>query len=154
MDIEISDNYMGDDECENVPEAVQLEKNDNLKELEVLRQEIDFMIQQGIDPPKDWYRIRHNNIQIYSGLGWSAFAKRFDNIDYHLQNTALNIMNNIEDLLEEFDDHGYFNLRYYQHLIHDIENMWHYYTTTYIGDETDLQVSDLIIDLSHILSKM
>jgi hypothetical protein len=150
-DIEMENHYMGDDERDT---QEHLEKNSNVRELEQLREEIDSIMANGISPPEAWYQKRYINIQIYSELGWSHMAQRFDRIDRYIHNTAMNIMNNIEDLLEGFHRKGHFQLRYYQHLIHDIETLWNYYKTTYIGNESDPDVGDLIVGLTHMLSNL
>ena len=150
-DIEMQEHYMADDEQDT---EEHLEKNSNVRELETLREEIDAIMEQGLSPPHAWYQKRYNNIQIYSELGWSSMAYRFQRMDRYIQNTAINIMNNIEDLLEEFHQKQHFNLRYYQHMVHDIEDLWTYYKTTYIGDESDPEVGDLIVGLSHMMSNL
>ena len=149
-DIEMQEDYIADDEGE----TEHLEKTSNVHELESLRDEIDAMMEQGLSPPHAWYQKRYNNIQIYSELEWSSMAYRFQQTDRYIQNTALNIMNNIEDLLEEFHQAHHFNLKYYQHMVHDIEDLWTYYKTNYIGDESDLEVVDLIVGLTHMMSNL
>jgi hypothetical protein len=150
-DIEMEDQYMGDDERDT---QEHLEKNSNVRELEQLREEINSIMTNGISPPEAWYQKRYINIQIYSELGWSHMAQRFDGIDRYIHNTAMNIMNNIEDLLEDFHRKGHFHLRHYQYMIHDIETLWNYYKTTYIGNESDPDVGDLIVGLTHMLSNL
>ncbi len=142
---------MADDEQDTQD---HLEKNSNVQELEHLREEIDSMMNNGMSPPATWYERRYHNIQIYSELGWTHMASRFDGIDRYIHATAMNIMNNIEDLLEDFHRKGHFHLRHYQYMIHDIENLWNYYKTTYIGNESDPEVGDLIIGLTHMLSNL
>ena len=162
-DIEMENHYMADVEedmqdvqyqQEQQEQLQHLEKNNNVRELEQLREEIDSIMANGISPPEAWYQKRYINIQIYSELGWTHMAQRFDGIDRYIHNTAMNIMNNIEDRLEEFHQKGHFHLRYYHHLIHDIEELWNYYKTTYIGEESDPEVGDLIVGLTHMLSNL
>lgn len=151
IEMQEQEQYMADDE----EEAEQhLEKNSNVQELESLREEIDSIMEQGLSPPHAWYQKRYINIQIYSELGWSSMAYRFQRTDRYIQNTAINIMNNIDDLCEEFHQKQHFNLRYYQHMVHDIEDLWNYYKTTYIGDESDPDVGDLIVGLTHMMTNL
>ena len=41
-----------------------------------------------------------------------------------------------------------------QHCIHDIQNLWNYYKSTYIGDESDPDVGDLIVGLTHMMANL
>jgi hypothetical protein len=147
------DQYMADDEYDNHTED-HLQKNTNVRELEMLCREIDHLMAQGISPPESWYEKRYINLQVYSELGWSSMAYRFQRMDRYIENTSMNIMNNLEDLLEEYHQKGHFHLRHYQHAVHDIQDLWNYYKTTYIGDESDPDVGDLIAGLTHMMSNL
>jgi hypothetical protein len=154
-----SEDYMGDDEADFfVPpeqESMNIEQpNHNVRELEMLRREIDFIMEHGLRPPLSWYEKRIHNIQTYSELGWYQMAERFNNLDHYIHSTALNILNNIEEQLEHYRHEEIFHLRHYQHMIHDIEEVWKYYQTTYIGNESDPDVGDLIVGLTHLMHNM
>ena len=120
----------------------------------MLRREIDALMERGISPPPHWYEHRYQNLQTYSELGWLSTAQRFHRLDRYIHDTAMNILNNLEDLMESYHRKQYFNLRHYQHLIHDIQNLWNYYKSTYIGDESDPDVGDLIVGLTHMMANL
>ena len=111
-------------------------------------------MERGISPPTHWYEHRYQNLQTYSELGWSSTAQRFHRLDRYIHDTAMNILNNLEDLMESYHRKQYFNLRHYQHLIHDIQNLWNYYKSSYIGDESDPDVGDLIVGLTHMMANL
>ena len=131
-----------------------VEKNENVRELERLREEIDQLQAQGISPPLTWYEERFHHLVTYSELGWASMAERFHGLDRYIENTSLNILHNLEDLVESFYQNGHFNLRHYQHLLHDIETLWNYYQTTYLGEESDPEVGDLIVGLTHLMRNL
>lgn len=143
--------YMADDEQEQEQDA---HESANVRELAMLRREIDTLMEREISPPALWYEHRYHNLQIYSELGWSSMAHRFHRLDRYIYDTSMNIMNNLEDLMESYYRTQCFHLRHYQHLIHDIQNLWNYYKSTYIGDETDSDVGDLIVGLTHMMANL
>ena len=89
------DTHMMDTEDMAKDMAEESNENHNVKELQQLKREIDCIMAEGLNPPEPWYRKRHHNIEIYSELGWLTFAHRFNEVDRHIHNTALNIINNI-----------------------------------------------------------
>ena len=143
-DMETDPMYMADDEADANKESK------NVKELRELRREIDRIVAEGLCPSEEWYEARRCTIETYSELDWSGLVDRFDEHDLYMHSTALNIMYSIQVLLEEYDQMGHFDLRNFQHLIHDIHNIWTYFKDKYIGEETDTDVCDLIVGLSHI----
>ena len=143
-DMETDRMYMADDEADANKESK------NIKELRELRREIDRIVAEGLCPPEEWYQTRRCTIVTYSELDWRGLVDRFDEHDLYMHSTALNIMYNIQVLLEEHDQMGHFDLRNFQHLIHDIHNIWTHFKNKYIGEETDTDVCDLIVGLSHI----
>lgn len=153
-DIEMESHYMADDEEEQEHThntEPHFTKNSNVRELEMLCREIDHIMANGISPPEAWYERRYENLQTYSELGWTSMAQRFHHIDHYIQNTSMNILNNLEDLMEEYHNKQFFHLRNYQHLLHDIGELWTYYQTTYIGNESDPDVGELIVGLTHMM---
>jgi hypothetical protein len=148
------DDYMADDEQEQEQEQEHTEESRNVRELTMLRREIETILERGICPPAAWYEHRYHNLETYAELGWSSMAHRFQRIDRYIQDTSMNILNNLEDLIEEFHRKRHFHLRHYQHLLDDIQNLWNYYKMTYIGNETDPDVGDLIVDLTHMMSNL
>jgi hypothetical protein len=136
--------YDGDEEEEEVEES-------NWDKLQKLCHEIEQIIINMTDPPLSWYLERYDMILIYSRLEWSAFAKHCGEYDNYIVDTSLIIIDNIEYLLDEFHQTGKFHLRFYQIMLQDINNLWRYYTETYIGEERDPDIGDLIMSLTHKL---
>lgn len=129
-------------------------ENSNVQELRRLLREIDHIMEQGISPPASWYEKRYKQIEIYAELGWMQMARRFENCDGYLYNASLNTMNRLEDRMDEYHRKGYFDLQEYQYLLSDIDAIWNYYTTKYIGNESDPDVGDLIVGLTHLMNKL
>ena len=142
--IEMNQEYMADDESDENTE------NKNLKELRKQRREIDKIMEEGIVLYETWYLIRCRTIQTYSELDWSGLVERFREHDRYMCDTASNILYNIQELLHEYTHKRHFDLRNYQHLIHDIENIWIHFTDKYIGEEKNIDVCELIVGLSHM----
>lgn len=157
VEMDTCDDYMADDEQEQEGQEQTedyLQENRNVRELAMLRREIETLVQRGICPPATWYEHRYSNLQTYAELGWASMAHRFQHTDRYIMDTSMNILNNLEDLMEEFHQKRYFHLRNYQHLVDDIHNLWNYYKITYIGNESDPDVGDLIVGLTHMMSHL
>jgi hypothetical protein len=127
-----------------------LEHYSNEYQLKLLKKEINHIVVHGVNPPESWYEERFKSIKTYSTLDWTGLMNKFSGKDAYMYNTAVHIMNIICELLNECSTKNSFNLKQYHLLIHEIQNIWSYYSKTYIGGETDLDVIDLIQGISHM----
>jgi hypothetical protein len=116
----------------------------NLKQLDVLRREVGHIVAHGLIPPEGWYDERFEHINEYAHLGWGEMAKKFHNKDQYLHDTALYIMRLSDELLEERGTKPNFHIPTYHRMIHEIQNIWNYYSQVYKGQETDEDMMDLI----------
>lgn len=151
-DIDMIDGNMTDseDNSDNVSESdieyeiERLKEFDNTKQLNILKREIGHIVAHGLMPCEGWYDERFTYINEYSKLGWAEMARRFHGKDQYLHDTAVYIMRLLDELLEERGSKPNFHLPTYHRVIHDIHNIWNYYSQVYMGSEEDTDVVDLI----------
>lgn len=136
----ISDDELSEDNIE-----FELNRGyDNAKQLGILRREIRQIVAHKILPSEGWYNRRFEYINTYSQLGWIYMAQRFHNKDLYIHNTALYIMRLLDELHEERGTKPTFNITIYHRVIHEIQNIWSYYSRVYMDDEEDINMADLI----------
>jgi hypothetical protein len=132
------------EETDTEVEADVIEDPGNLKKLELLRQEIAHIISLNLQPSEGWYDERYTYIDTYLKLDWQGMMSRFKNKDEYIHATAKFIISYLEELEDERGTKPNFNLHTYHKVIHDIYNLWYYYSQVYLGNETDEDVIDLI----------
>ncbi len=144
-DSSVTDTEYEEDKQEDIEyQLLHLKEYDNLKQLDLLRREIGHIAAHGIIPSEGWYDDRFPYITIYSKIDWSNLAERHKNKDVYIYNTAIFIIRLINELLEERSYKPNFTIKTYYALIHNIQSIWTYYNSMYIGDEEDNDVIDLI----------
>lgn len=129
-------------------ELEHLHEFGNEKQLELLRKEIDHILAHALSPSEGWYDERFDYIAKYSQLDWRGLSKRFYKKDQYICNNTEYIINLLKEIIEDRCTMPNFNLETYHLLIHNIHNIWAYYKDVYMGDETDVDVLDLIEGLT------
>jgi len=132
-------------------ELSELDKYTNHEQLMILVKESQHMMIYGILPNEDWYQQRSTYLHAYSDLSWKAMSERFQNKDPYLHETAGAIANMLETLLDEWSVAPVFNLATYARLLYEMDRLWKYYHTQYVGDETDEDIVDVIEGLTHMM---
>jgi hypothetical protein len=120
------------------------DSQENINKLDQLRREIAHIIAHNLQPSEGWYDERYQYIDQYSKIDWRGMMTRFKNKDQYVHDTAHYILRLIEELVDDRGTKPNFNLHTYYRVIHDIQNLWYYYSQVYIGEETDESVLDLI----------
>ena len=145
-EIEIDDEPMNDSnsDIDIEDELLYLKNFDNEKQLKLLKREIGHIVAHGVSPSEGWYDERFEYINEYSHLGWAEMAKKFHDKDQYLHDTALYIMRLSDELLEERGTKPNFHIPTYHRMIHNIQNIWNYYSQVYMSGEDDEDVMDLI----------
>jgi len=131
-------------------ELENLKEFNNEKQLDLLRREIGHIVAHGALPPEGWYDERFEYILMYSKLDWISLAKRYHSTDQYMHNTALYIMRLIDELLEERGTKPNFHIRTYHRMIHEIQNIWHYYKQIYCTNDEDDEMMNLIGGISNM----
>ena len=127
-----------------------IDEYDNLKQLTLLKMEINHFMIHGITPHDEWFDERYKFIDTYSKLNWSDIAKKYHNKDQYMHGAAIFIIRCLDELIEERATKPTFNMRTYYNLIHTITSIWKYFKETYLTDEEDEDVDDLIIGLTNL----
>jgi hypothetical protein len=131
-------------------ELQNLKLFDNIKQLEILNNEVAYIVTNGINPLEEWYDDRFEYIVTYSKLGWKDLAERFNLKDKYIFDTALLIIQLIGRLLEERAIKRFFYIPTYHTLLYNIKNIWEYYNMTYVCGEADIDVVDLIEGMAYL----
>jgi hypothetical protein len=142
-----------DDEIKDEPIEIRLSKldyYDNYKQLEILREEIFYILDNDLQPHEQWYQERITKVHLYMDLGWAKLYSKFINKDDYIYYTAYRIESNINSILEDWSTQPCFNLSTYYQVLEDIDNIWKYYNDKYVGDEDESDIVDLIEDLTHL----
>jgi hypothetical protein len=120
------------------------EAKENAKILDQLRHEITHIITYELTPSEGWYDERYEYIAQYSQIDWRGMMTKFHKKDQYIHDTAHYILRLLEELIDERGTKPNFNLHTYHRVIHDIQNLWYYYSQVYLGEETDEGVIDII----------
>jgi hypothetical protein len=132
-------------------ELSTLDQYDNHTQLILLNKEIQYMMIYGIQPAESWYQDRIRYVYTYSELGWKNMSTRFHNKDDYLYRQSQLIADMLEALLQEWSTSPEFNRCTYARLLYEMDRLWRYYQTQYVGNETDDKVVDLIEGLTHLM---
>ena len=127
-----------------------IDQLDNEEQLNIIMREINHIMCQGIKPSDEWYNDRFRHINLYSHINWADLSNRFDTKDAYINETAANIHQLVGELIEERSTKRVFNLAIYYRAILYIKELWSYYKDTYMGDESDINVVDLIEGLKFL----
>jgi len=141
------------EDIEDIEEELsELDKYTNHEQLILLIRESQNMMIYGIQPNEEWYQQRAPFLHAYSDLSWKAMSERFHNKDSYLHQTAASIAEMLELLLEEWSTSPVFNLATYARVLYEMDRLWRYYKTQYVGDETDEDIVDVIESMTHMMS--
>jgi len=142
-----------DEIIENMEEKLEhLEDFDNATQLELLYYEIDHIIMHGIQPNETWYNDRMNIIESYHNIDWKDLATRSYQLDDKMYESAINIIDHLEQLEDEWSTCPTFNLCVYQRLLEMIRLVWKYYAREYyVMDKTEtVDILDLMNSMDNI----
>jgi hypothetical protein len=141
----IPSDTMDEDTTEDIEWELQHIKDfSNEKQLDLLRREVGHIVDHGLFPSEEWYDKRFEHINMYSQLTWIETANRFHNKDQYIHDTSLQTMGLLDELIEERGTRPNFNILTYHRVINNIYNIWNYYSQTYMGNEDDPDMMDLI----------
>ena len=150
-DGEESDGADADDEMDIECALVQLDRYDNLTQLNLLKKEINHLIIHNLEPCEGWYDERFHHIQQYSYINWHELMCKFQGKDQYIYDTAFKIIKMCEELLEECSTRPNFHLPTYYRLIHEISNIWRYYHSKYLDTEEDEDIMSLINSIRNMM---
>jgi hypothetical protein len=146
MDEETTQHGEHDDEWK----LQHLDQYENEEQLNLIMCEINHIMGHGIKPSDEWYNERFQYIYQYSHINWADLSKRFTTKDQYIYGTAADIQQLVSELVEERSTKRAFNIATYYRAILHIKDLWSYYKDTYMGDESDTNVVDLIEGLKFL----
>lgn len=146
MEIDIDDdsNVVIEQEDDIETQLQHIAEYDNAKQLELLKREINHIVIHNITPSEGWFDERFKYVHTYSKLDWADLAQRFHSRDSYIYGNAMGIIHSLSEIMEEYSMRPNFHLTTYYNAITLIYQVWNYYHRTYMGDETDDDVVDLI----------
>jgi ribulose bisphosphate carboxylase small subunit len=127
-----------------------LENMENTKQLEMLIEEINYILFHGYTPPEEWFEERFFKIYTYADLDWAGLAARFEDKNIYLHQSAQRIIHMLAHLIDEWSRGSSFDLGCYREVLHEIEKTWNSYRENYIGLEKDMDVIHLVEGMAHL----
>ena len=140
----------------DIEEALyQIEDYDDMTQLQMLNQEIQHIMDHGIQPPQEWFEMRFQKVYQYSEIDWIRIVRQFQGKDTsyeatYIVETCHNIVLMIQSIIDEWGVSPIFTLSTYYQLLYDMEHVVTLYRTLYIGSETDDDIADLIVGISQL----
>lgn len=131
-------------------ELEELQQHPEATQLELLVYESEHIMEHGVQPSPDWYEARFLKIYQYSELNWRDFTHQFQTRNPELAEKAYRIQQALAHLVEEWSTCPIFDLSIYYGALHDMNELWTYYSAEYMDEQEDEDVSDLIIGLKHM----
>ena len=131
-------------------ELEHLEEYDNVKQLQILKKEINHYTIHGVTPSEGWFDERFRHIDTYSKLDWIELAQRFKDEDKYMHDSAHYIRFLLDELIDERATKPTFNLTQYNQLLHIISNVWEHYVHAYLDDNTDADIDDLLVGITNL----
>lgn len=127
-----------------------LDEMDNLSQLILLKQESSHILIHGLMPSASWFHARFRNILLYQSIDWKDMAAQFENKNHQIYTSSTTIYMIINHILKEYETKETYDLTVYSQLLHLIHDLWVTYSTTYMGEETDLDIIDLVAGMMHM----
>ncbi len=158
--MEVRDRYNGYDYDTDVESIGEMELNtdleesteeeDNLGDLERLYNEATYMMKNNIIPTEGWYDDRYKYIYKYSHLNWDEMSSKFRNKDSLIYDLCVHTKMYIQDILDGYSGTPNFDFNTYYMIICNVLRLWKYYSNKYVGDETDIELVDLVESMSFL----
>lgn len=131
-------------------ELEELQQHPEATQLELLMYESEHIMEHGVQPSQEWYEARFLKIYQYSELNWSDFTQQFHARNPSLAEMSHRIQHALAHLVEEWGVSPIFDLSIYYGALHDMNELWKYYSAEYMDEQEDEEVSDLIVGLRHL----
>ena len=143
------------DDIQDIQETIEeklehLDDFDNETKMELLYEEIDHIIMHGIQPNEDWYENRMNYIQEYQTIDWKDMAVRSYQKDDIIYDSALSVIDHLEQLEDEWSTSPVFNVCVYQRLLATIRRIWYQYRREYGVQGGTVDILDVINSMDNM----
>jgi hypothetical protein len=127
-----------------------LDELDNLSQLILLKQESSHIVDHGLMPSTEWFHARFRHILMYQSIEWRDLAQQFEHKNNQIYTASTTIHQILTYILNEYETKETYNMNAYNQLLHLIHDVWISYSTTYMGDETDMDIVDLVAGMMHM----
>lgn len=127
-----------------------IDELDNLPQLILLKQESSHILSHGLMPSEAWFHARFRNILLYQSIEWQEMARQFETKHTQIHTSSNTIYAMITHIVKEYETKATYDLNVYNQLLHLIHELWITYSTTYIGEETDMDIVDLVAGMMHM----
>ncbi len=146
MDLDDS-SYNSDSGYENDSISIDtsnIPTENNIQILNRLITEATVIITENTPLSEGWYDKHFKYMYDYSRIDWDNLIERFRNKDNIIYDLAQQVRMYIQDILDDYSGKPDFEFAKYYTVLCNIQNLWRYYSDTYMGGETDTDVIDLI----------
>jgi hypothetical protein len=129
----------------------ELEEHPEATQLELLMYEIEHLMEHGIQPSQEWwYQSRFKKISQYHELQWREFYHQYYDKNQPMAEMAERVYGGLHYLVEEWSVSSVFDLEVYDGVIHDINELWKYYSSEYVDESGDEDISQLMEGIRHL----
>ena len=128
----------------------QLDELDHLSQLILLKQESSHILSHGLMPSTEWFHARFRHILLYQSIDWQDMATQYVNKNTFINTSSSTIHTMIHHIIQEYETKETYELKLYHQLLHQIHELWQTYSTLYIGEETDMDIVDLVAGIMHM----
>lgn len=133
-----------DEDLDMDDDALLFDAQTKWEEVQLLQQEIEHMMEHGLQPPMDWFESRIRSIHTYSDTDWLTLAATFAGKDDYVTESCQQIHRDLYELVEDWSISPVFTLSTYYHLMQVMAEFLPYYQAHYVDEHLDEDVSELM----------
>lgn len=143
--MDVDDEY----DYESLEEKLEhLSDYDNLTQLQLLIQEIEFMMDHALQPSQEWFERRIDYVIAYSALNWRDLAEQ--SFDERLAIWCRTIIRSGQKLMDDWSVGPIFDLGDYYTMLHAVEEARAHFFEHYAKDDTDVDLFQVIAGMERL----
>lgn len=143
--MDVDDEY----DYESLEEKLEhLSDYDNLTQLQLLIQEIEFMMDHGLQPDAVWFEKRIDHVIAYSALNWRDLTEQ--TFDERLAAWCRTIIQSGQKLMDDWGVGPIFDISDYYTMLHAVEEARAHFFEHYAKDDTDVDLFQVIAGMERL----
>lgn len=143
--MDVDDEY----DYESLEEKLEhLSEYSNLTQLQLLIQEIEFMMDHGLQPDAPWFERRIDYVIAYSALNWRDLTEQ--TFDERLATWCRTILQSGQKLMDDWSVGPIFDISDYYTMLHAVEEARAHFFEHYAKDDTDVDLFQVIAGMERL----
>lgn len=143
--MDVDDEY----DYESLEEKLEhLSDYDNLTQLQLLIQEIEFMMDHGLQPDAVWFERRIDYVIAYSALNWRDLTEQ--TFDERLAAWCRTIIQSGQKLMDDWSVGPLFDISEYYTMLHTVEETRAYFFEHYAKDDEDADLFQVMAGMERL----